>query len=75
MVQLPAAQRAFQLGQGITFENHLNRKTEEPGREELVDKRSIRADLNCVYLQEKTDQRLLYVIKYKAGHKLTGAFI
>lgn len=32
-------------------------------------------DQNCVYLQGTTAQRLLYVIKFEADHKLTVVFI
>lgn len=70
LAQLPATQDIFPLLKGISFESHSNMVTEEPGQPQSVNKKPFRADQNCVYLENDNDQRLLYIIEYKAGHKL-----
>lgn len=75
LVQLPAAQSDLKLGQGIFFENHTNTITEEPGQVEPAAKQSLSTDQNCVYMENDNDRRLLYIIEYKAAHKLPDAFL
>ena len=75
LVQLPAAQSDLKLGQGISFENHTNTITEEPGQVEPVPRQSLSTDQNCVYMENDNEPRLLYIIEYKAAHKLSDAFL
>ena len=75
LVQLPAAQSDLKLGQGISFENHTNTITEEPGQVEPVPRQSLSTDQNCVYMENDNERRLLYIIEYKAAHKLSDAFL
>ena len=75
LVQLPAAQSDLKLGQGISFENHTNTITEEPGQVEPVPRQSLSTDQNCVYMENGNERRLLYIIEYKAAQKLSDAFL
>lgn len=72
---LPAAPCRLPLGEGIIFENHTNTVTEEAGQVQPVDKRTLRADQNCVYMRNGSERSLLYVIEYKAAHKLPDAYL
>jgi hypothetical protein len=72
---LPAAQCRLPLDGGIIFENHTNTVTEEAGQVQPVDKRTLRADQNCVYIRSGSERSLLYVIEYKAAHKLPDAHL
>ncbi|PKX89078.1 uncharacterized protein P174DRAFT_435779 [Aspergillus novofumigatus IBT 16806] len=65
---LPAAHCRLLLSGGIIFENHMNTITEEAGQ-------TLRADQNCVYIRNGSERSLLYVIKYKAAHKLPDAYL
>jgi hypothetical protein len=53
------------LGGGIIFENHTNTVTEEAGQVQSVDKRTLRADQNCVYIRSGSERSLVYVIDTK----------
>lgn len=75
LVQLPAAQSDLKLGHGISFENHTNTITEEPGQVEPVARQSLSTDQNCVYMENDNERRLLYIIEYKAAHKVSDAFL
>ncbi|KAF6807795.1 hypothetical protein CPLU01_15753 [Colletotrichum plurivorum] len=64
--------RAFDLGNGIVFENHPHVMSD--AAEEVVD-RNLRADQICVYRSETADSEsrtMLYVSEYKPPHKLTA---
>jgi hypothetical protein len=74
LAQIPAARESLSLGDGIVFENHMNTITEEPGRRPSDSSRSVRADQNCVYARNGR-RDLLYVVEYKAPHKLPDAFL
>ncbi|KAH2020787.1 hypothetical protein KXV43_002563 [Aspergillus fumigatus] len=74
LAQIPAARDRFALGDGIVFENHINTITEEPGQRLSDSARGVRADQNCVYARNG-NRELLYVIEYKAAHKLPDAFL
>ncbi|GIJ84925.1 hypothetical protein Asppvi_003780 [Aspergillus pseudoviridinutans] len=72
---LPAARCRLPLGGGIIFENHTNTVTEEAGQVQPVDKPTLRPDQNCVYIRSGSERSLLYVIEYKAAHKLPDAYL
>jgi hypothetical protein len=48
--------------------------TGEPGQRLTDSARGVRADQNCVYARNGS-RELLYVIEYKAAHKLPDAFL
>ncbi|OOF98182.1 hypothetical protein ASPCADRAFT_164521 [Aspergillus carbonarius ITEM 5010] len=62
----------FPLGGSITIENHSNTITEDPETEKSARPTT---DRNCVYHRSDDVRSLLYMIEYKAGHKLTDAFL
>ncbi|KAF7594887.1 hypothetical protein BBP40_007921 [Aspergillus hancockii] len=75
LARLPEARSMFSLAEGVTFENHANTITEEPGQAHLTSTRPTQADQNCVYRRSGNERSLLYVIEYKAAHKLPDSFL
>ncbi|BDD62385.1 hypothetical protein MAP00_007353 [Monascus purpureus] len=69
LAQIPAARETYSIGDRISLENHMNTITEEPGQSLSEHTRSVRADQNCVCVRNG-NKRLLYVVEYKAAHKL-----
>jgi hypothetical protein len=63
------------LSGGIIFENHTNTIMEEAGQVQPVDKQTLQANQNCVYIRSGSERSLLYVIEYKAAHKLPDAYL
>ncbi|KAE8352571.1 hypothetical protein BDV28DRAFT_134969 [Aspergillus coremiiformis] len=83
LLQVPEDRRPFPLHEGIMFENHSNTITENPDQitttQPSTDPKLSKpsrppADRNCVY-STGDNRSLLYIIEYKAAHKLTDAFI
>ncbi|PWY87282.1 hypothetical protein BO94DRAFT_546496 [Aspergillus sclerotioniger CBS 115572] len=62
----------FPLGEGIMIENHSNTIIEDP---ETMKSARPTTDRHCVYHRTNDVRSLLYMIQYKAGHKLTDAFL
>ncbi|KAM5451187.1 hypothetical protein MaudCBS49596_003892 [Microsporum audouinii] len=60
------------LGSGISFENHANTLTEEEEESEQQNHKGWkpRSDQLCVFRKDEEIETLLFVIEYKAGHKL-----
>ncbi|PYH87604.1 hypothetical protein BO71DRAFT_454579 [Aspergillus ellipticus CBS 707.79] len=78
LLQAPEDRLSLPLGEGIAFENHANTITENPeGPTTPQAKKPVRppTDRNCVYLKTGDHRSLLYIIEYKAAHKLTDAFL
>lgn len=66
------------LGSGVSFENHANTLTdpqsgqeEEDQEENQEEEWKPRSDQLCVFRKSSEAESLLYVIEYKAAHKLT----
>ncbi|OAX81023.1 hypothetical protein ACJ72_04641 [Emergomyces africanus] len=75
LATIPEAKLEFSLGDGIMFENHLNTITEQPGGDEPLNTRVVKPDQNCIFRRVDEERQLIYVTEYKAGHKLTDAFL
>ncbi|KAL1957288.1 hypothetical protein VTO42DRAFT_6194 [Malbranchea cinnamomea] len=77
LIQIPEAHEKFNLGEGIAFHNHTAGIMEEPEQPHppLDGALQPRADQNCVYMRAGGQRRLLYIIEYKAAHKLTDAYL
>ncbi|KAL1953417.1 hypothetical protein VTO42DRAFT_2824 [Malbranchea cinnamomea] len=77
LAQIPEACEKFALGQGIIFSNHTAGIMEEPGQlqPQQDDAPQPRADQNCAHVQVDGQRHLLYIIEYKAPHKLTNAYL
>ncbi|OJD09359.1 hypothetical protein ACJ73_10381, partial [Blastomyces percursus] len=59
------------LGLGVSFENHANTLDENPGPAEQARRGwRPRSDQLCVFRRDGESESLLFVIEYKAGHKL-----
>ncbi|EED11524.1 conserved hypothetical protein [Talaromyces stipitatus ATCC 10500] len=75
LCKIPAAQERFRLGNGITFDNHVNTLNEpEDADEEVLDASSSqrpRADQFCVHRIDGTTNILLTTVEYKPPHKLS----
>ncbi|KJZ68555.1 hypothetical protein HIM_12051 [Hirsutella minnesotensis 3608] len=87
LVKMPAVTKAFDLGNGIVFENHphalsetaeevIDRKTRTvapstPGHGENL--RQLQADQICIYRSDDTrgEQKRAFICEYKPPHKLT----
>ncbi|KAM5476740.1 hypothetical protein MauCBS54593_000010 [Microsporum audouinii] len=57
------------LGSGVSFENHANTLSDTP---EQTGRRP-RSDQLCVFRKDREVETLLYIIEYKASHKLRPA--
>ncbi|KAK2787209.1 hypothetical protein FQN52_007298 [Onygenales sp. PD_12] len=77
LIRIPEARGNFALGEGVLFSNHVNSETEEPGEfpPRPSDAPNPRADQNCVFLEADNTRRLVYIIEYKAAHKLTDVYL
>ncbi|TWU71093.1 hypothetical protein ED733_002868 [Metarhizium rileyi] len=87
LVNIPAVKKAFDLGDGVVFENHPHALSETA--EEVIDRiahtalpstprrgedlRKLQADQICIYRSDGTqgEQTRAFVCEYKPPHKLT----
>ncbi|KAL1960140.1 hypothetical protein VTO42DRAFT_8683 [Malbranchea cinnamomea] len=75
LIQIPEAREKFNLGERIIFHPHTASITEKPDQSQPTQDGARRADQNCVYMEAGGQRRLLYIIEYKAAHKLTDAYL
>ena len=83
LVSDPQLSQHLSLGQGVTFENHTNtlsdlaedvqahRRSSTPSHQPRHPPNPTYADQICIYKNEDDRMELLFIIEYKAPHKLT----
>ncbi|KAF4123118.1 Conserved hypothetical, protein [Geosmithia morbida] len=82
--KIEAVRGAFEIGDGIVFENHphaisevaeevAERPTSTPPQtpDQTRDLNQLRPDQICVYRSSNGERKMVYVTEYKAPHKLT----
>ena len=74
LVNIPASRESFSLGKGIVFENHTNTLSDNAEEERRPQRRS-RSDQICVYQKDDNTRNLLFIVEYKAAHKLSVEYL